>query len=139
VTNQNICIRYIIHKFMTKVTIKEATKRMHYPGICKEIANYAFSKKCCSVNCIYNRVETHNIIQVAKAIQKARANGYHTNANFAHEELRYLLKTDRCRYTREIFAYFDHMRVLKATTKTPLKIKVSRRDCTGLYGRYFFV
>jgi hypothetical protein len=72
-------------------------------------------------------------------MQDARANVYHTNAIFAHEELRYLLKSGQCHYTGEVFAYFDHMRVLKATTKIPLKMKVSRRDCTGLCGRYFFV
>jgi len=112
---------------------------MHYPSIGKEIANYAFSKKFCSVNCIYNLVETHNIIQVTTAVQKARTNVYHTNANFAHEELRDLLKSGQCYDTRDVLTYFDHMSVLKATAETPLKIKVSRRDCTGLYGRCFFV
>jgi len=72
---------------------------MHYPSIYKEITDYAFSNKCCSVNCIYNLVETHSIIQVAKAMQLARANVYHTNANFAHEELRDLLKYSPCRDT----------------------------------------
>jgi hypothetical protein len=116
---------------------------MHFLSICKQITDYTFSKKCCSViNCIYNLVETHSIIQVAKAVHLARANVYHANANCAHEKLRYLLKSGQCRDTGEAIAYFDHMRVLKlltATEKTPLKIKVSRRNCTGLYGRYFLL
>ena len=108
---------------------------MHYQSICKKIADYAFSKRCCNVNCIYNLVETHIIIQVAKAMPLARANVYHINVNFSHEELRDLLKSGQCRDTGDVFAYFDHMRVLKATKENPLKIKVSRRDCTRLYGR----
>jgi hypothetical protein len=72
-------------------------------------------------------------------VEKARANVYHTDANFAHEELRDLIKSGQCHYTGEIFAYFDHMKILKATTETPLKIKVSRRDCARMYGRNFFV
>ena len=118
---------------------KKQQNRMHYPNICKEITDYAFSKKWCSVSCINNLVETHNIIQVAKAVQKARENVYHTNANFEHDELRDLLKSSQCHNTRDVLTFFDHMSVLKWTTKTPLKIKVSRRDFTGLYGRCFFV
>ena len=125
--------------FEHRLPSKKQQKRMHHPSICKKIIDYAFSKKCCSVSCICNIVETHNIIQFAMAVQKARANVYHTNTHFAHEELRDLLKSGQCHDTGEVFAYFDHVRVLKATTETPLKIKVSRRDCTGLYGRYFFV
>ena len=87
---------------------------MHYPST--EIIDYAFSKKYCSVNYIHNLIETHNTIQVAKAVQKARANVYHTIANFAHEELRDLLMSGQCHYTGQVFAYFDHMRDLKATT-----------------------
>ena len=119
------CIQYIIHKFGTKVTIKEVTKQMHYPSNCKEIIDNAFSKKCRSVNLIFNLVETHNIIQVAKAVRKARVNVYHIIENFAHEQRRDLLKFGQCQYIGEVFAFYVHMRVLNATTTTQLKIKVS--------------
>ena len=89
---------------------------MHYPCICKEITEDAFSKKCCSVNCIYNLVETHNIIQVEKEVKLARVNVYHTNASFAHDELGDLLKSGQWRDIGEISAHFDHMRFLTATT-----------------------
>ncbi len=59
---------------------------------------------------------------------------YHTNANCAHEELRDLLKSGQFRDTGEVIAYFDHMKVQTAQTRTPLKNKVSHGDCTGLYG-----
>jgi hypothetical protein len=117
-----------------RVASAKQQKRFHFPSICKEITDYAVSKKCCSINCIYNLVETHNILQVANAVQSARKNVYHTNANCAHEELRDLLKSGQCRDTGEVIAYFDHMKVLTASTKTPLKIKVSCgivRVCTG--------
>ncbi len=87
---------------------------MHFPSIYKEITYYAFVKKCCSVNYIYNLVETNNLIQVAMTVQLARASVYHTNANIAHEELRDMSST--CHDTGEVIAYFDHSRVLKATT-----------------------
>jgi hypothetical protein len=121
-----------------RVASAKQQKRFHFQSICKEITDYAVSKKCCSINCIYNLVETHNILQVANAVQSARKNVYHTNANCAHEELRVLLKSGQCRDTGEVIAYFDHMKVLTATTGTPLKIKVSPGDCTGLYGILFF-
>ena len=117
-----------------RVASAKQQKRFHFPSICKDITEYAVSKKCCSINCIYNLVETHNILQVANAVQSARKNVYHTNANCAHQELRDLLKSGQCRDTGEVIAYFDHMKVLTATTGTPLKIKVSYGDCTGLYG-----
>jgi hypothetical protein len=82
---------------------KKQHKRMHFPSICKEITDYDFSKKCCNVNCIYNLVYTHSIIQVAKASQLARANAYHTNAECAHEELQDLLKSGQFSDAREVF------------------------------------
>ena len=76
-----------------RVASAKQQKRFHFPSICKDITEYAVSKKCCSINCIYNLVETHNILQVANAVQSARKNVYHTNANCAHQELRDLLKS----------------------------------------------
>ncbi len=104
---------------------------MHFPSICKEVADCAFPKKCSSVNCIYIIVENNNIIQVAKAVQSARTSVYHIHANIAHEKLRDLLKSGQCRDNGEVIAYFDHIRVLTATIGSSLKIKVSQR---GLYG-----
>ncbi len=72
---------------------------MHLPSICKEITNYAFSKKCCNVNCIYSLVANNNIIKVSKAMQAARAHVYHINSNISHDELRYMLKSGLCRDT----------------------------------------
>jgi hypothetical protein len=117
-----------------RVASSKQQKRFHFQSICKEITDYAVKKKCCSINCIYNLVEKHNILQIANAVLSARKNVYHTNANCAHEELRDLLKSGQCRDTGEVNAYFDHMKVLTASTETPLKIKVSLGDCTGLYG-----
>jgi hypothetical protein len=117
-----------------RVASAKQQKRFHFESICKEITDYAVSKKCCSINCIYNLVKTHNILQVANAVQLARKNVYHTNANCAHVELRDLLKSGQCQDTGEVIAYFNHMKVLTASTETPIKIKVSPLNCTGLYG-----
>jgi hypothetical protein len=117
-----------------RVASSKQQKRFHFPSICNDITKYAVSKKCWSINCIYHLVETHNILQVANAVQSARKNVYHTNANCAHQELRDLLKSGQCRDIGEVIAYFDHMKVLTDPTRSPLKIKVSYGDCTGLYG-----
>ena len=55
-----------------RVASTKQQKRLHFPSMCKEITDYAVSKKCCSINCIYNLVETQNILQVANAVQSAR-------------------------------------------------------------------
>ena len=99
---------------------------MNFQTISTEIVECAFKQKRCSVNCIYKLVETHDMIQIAKALDSTRANVYHTNAHLAHAELRNLLKFGQCVDTREVIAHFNYMGVLSPTRNTPSKIKVQR-------------
>jgi len=108
-----------------RVASRKQNNKMDYARICSEITNYVVSQKCCSGKCLYHLVEKYNIFQVGKAVQLARADVYHTNANCAHSELRDLLKFGQCATTGDVHTYFNHKEVFQISENTPKKIKVS--------------
>ena len=109
-----------------RVASKKQHDRMDYAKICSEMTDYAVNQKCCNGKCLHRLVEKYNIFQVGKAVQLAREDVYHTNANCAHSELRDLLKFGQCATTGYIQTYFDHKEVFQITENTPRKLKVRR-------------
>ena len=95
-------------------------QRMDFANIAVDIATFAYKKCCCSKNCILDLVKRYSSDKVAEAVHLARKNVYHTNANFAHSELRNLLNDK----DGEVFAYFDHQKLLSSFADTPSRIKV---------------
>ena len=98
-------------------------KRMDSSYIAVDVATFAYKQRCCTQNCILELVKQFTIDKIAKVVHLARNNVYHTNANYAHSELRHLLQFGS-NGIDEVFAYFEHMKTLSTDTDTPAKIKV---------------
>ena len=96
---------------------------MDFANIAVDVVTCAYNRRCCSTNCIFELVKIITTAKVAEAINIARKNVYHTSANYAHSELRHLLKFG-ANAISEVYAYFDHMKALSSITDTLERMKV---------------
>ena len=73
--------------------------------------------------CILELVKQFTTAKVAKIVHLARKNVYHTNANYAHSELRHFLQFGS-NGIDEVCAYFEHVKPWSTNTDTLANIKV---------------